>query len=136
MVSQEITVNVQRAGEVNEGSGGSQYSGQARQSFSRAGSSLLLRRRASESGGHGDIGTSVAVGVGMAGTGAGSGPGAGAAEARSHRGIEMRPMGAHGNDRSSVHIGSGVQVSNVEAEKLTEAPTFVDELFGFCVEGR
>lgn len=141
MVSQEITVNVQRAGEVSEGSGGSQYSGQGRQSFSRAGSSLLLRRRASESGGHGDAGAGVGAGVGVgAGMGAGmagSGAGAGAAEARGHRGIEMRPMGGgHGNDRSSVHIGSGVQVSNVEAEKLTEAPTFVDELFGFCVEGR
>lgn len=135
MVSQEITVNVQRAGEVNEGSGGSQYSGQGRQSFSRAGSSLL-RRRASESGGHAELGASVAVGVGMTGSGAGHVSGAGVGEARSHRGIEMRPMGAHGNDRSSVHIGSGVQVSNVEAEKLTDAPTFVDELFGFCVEGR
>lgn len=135
MVSQEITVNVQRAGDVNEGSGGSQYSGQGRQSFSRAGSSLL-RRRASESGGQAEVGASVAVGVGMSGAGAGPGSGTGPGEARSHRGIEMRPMGAHGNDRSSVHIGSGVQVSNVEAEKLTEAPTFVDELFGFCVEGR
>lgn len=135
MVSQEITVNVQRAGEVNEGSGGSQYSGQGRQSFSRAGSSLL-RRRASESGGNAEVGASVAVSVGMAGAGAGPGSGTGPGEARSHRGIELRSMGAHGNDRSSVHIGSGVQVSNVEAEKLTEAPTFVDELFGFCVEGR
>ncbi|KAK2607828.1 hypothetical protein N8I77_006477 [Diaporthe amygdali] len=144
MVSQEITVNVQRAGEVNESSGASQYSGHGRQSFSRAGSSLL-RRRASETGGHGDLGASVSVGagaggpmgmgMGMAGAGPGAGAGAGA-ETRGGRGIEMRPLGAHGNDRSSVHIGSGVQVSNVEAEKLTEAPTFVDELFGFCVEGR
>ncbi|POS69361.1 hypothetical protein DHEL01_v212245 [Diaporthe helianthi] len=146
MVSQEITVNVQRAGEVNEGSGGSQYSGQGRQSFSRAGSSLLLRR-ASENGGHAEEGANVIVGMGMGmgggsrggpgtGSGSGSGSGTGLGEARSHRGIEMRPMGGHGNDRSSVHIGSGVQVSNVEAEMLTDAPTFVDELFGFCVEGR
>jgi hypothetical protein len=141
MVSQEITVNVQRAGDINEGPGGSQYSGQGPQSFSRAGSSLL-RRRASESGGNAEMGLSIGAGISMAGSGAGPGPGpgsgsgAGTGEARSHRGIEMRPMGSHGNDRSSVHIGSGVQVSNVEAEKLTEAPTFVDELFAFCVEGR
>lgn len=129
MVSQEITVNVQTAGDVSDTSSGSGFNGNGRRSHSRAGA--LLRRRTSEGGTGGEgavIGlTDVRSGRGGTGSGAAHYPGGPAA------GIEMRSMAT---DRSSVHIGSGVQVSNVEAERLTEMSTFVDELFGFCVEGR
>lgn len=155
MVSQEITVNVQTAGDVSDASPGHVFHGNGRQTQSRTGT--LLRRR-SEGGDVPTIGGAaessedarrlpypsdpsvpptagsglmnsggvVAGGVGgsMVGIGHAAGPTVG---------IEMRPLAT---DRASVHIGSGVQVSNVEAEKLTESHTFVDELFSFCVEGR
>lgn len=106
MVSQEITVNVQTAGDVSDTSAGYGLNGNGRKSQSRAG---LLRRRTSDGG-------------------------PGPEEPKMTMAEGRRPTVAA--DRSSVHIGSGVQVSNVEAEKLTEMATFVDELFAFCVEGR
>lgn len=150
MVSQEITVNVQTAGDVSDTSAGHGFHGDGRRSQSRAGT-LLLRRRTSE----GAEGMTLSplqtearrpaggAGAGAGGAGAGGGGGAGGAGGAGvphyaggpgpTAGIEMRSLAP---DRSSVHIGSGVQVSNVEAERLTEMSTFVDELFTFCVEGR
>lgn len=152
MVSQEITVNVQTAGDVSDASSGHGFHSNGRQTQSRTGT--LLRRR-SEGGDVPTIGAAVpadetrrphypggpsvsSTGGGGIGGGGGGGVGGGMMVANGHSagptaGIEMRPLAA---DRASVHIGSGVQVSNVEAEKLTESHTFVDELFSFCVEGR
>lgn len=135
MVSQEITVNVQTAGDVSDASPGSSFTGKGRVPSPR--SATLLRRRTSE--GHpgaiddGKASSSTEARRPVAAPhyhpGGPSVPNGGSSTA----GIELRSMAA---DRSSVHIGNGVQVSNVEADKLTEMPTFVDELFGFCVEGR
>lgn len=128
MVSQEITVNVHKAADISDmasAEGGDDYGCKGKWSYCRSGTSLLpLQQRQASEGGH-------AV--------AGEAPAAAAADVPHHPGggptasIELRPMAA---DRSSVHVGGGVHVSNVEAEKLTDSPTFVDELFGFCVEGR
>lgn len=140
MVSQEITVNVQRAGDVagmaeaagedeeededdddDNNNNNKDYSPRGKRSYCRSGNlSSQQHRRASE-GGHGAVCGEAAAGM------------ASDAGGRRTASIELRPLAA---DRSSVHVGGGVQVSNVEAEKLTESPTFVDELFGFCVEGR
>lgn len=128
MVSQEITVNVQTAGDVSDGASGHGLNDSGRRSHSRAGA--LLRRRTSEGGSESE-GTS--PGTADASNPRGGSSAGGAAHYPGGASIEMRSMAP---DRSSVHIGSGVQVSNVEAERLTEIPTFVDELFGFCVEGR
>lgn len=132
MVSQEITVNVQKAGDVPD-LVGDDYGLKGKWSYCRSGAPIRQQQphRASEGAHHtGGEDTAVASDSRM---------GAAAAEAPRYQGggptasIELRPMAA---DRPSVHIGGGVQVSNVEAEKLTDSPTFVDELFGFCVEGR
>lgn len=133
MVSQEITVNVQTAVEVPDSSAGNNLRGSAGRAANRA-SPLLLRRRTSEGRAAmiGPVGAAGAAGLhGDAKSPSRAahfpgGPSTGA-------GIEMRPLAA---DRSSVHIGSGVQVSNVEAEKLTEVTTFVDDLFQQVMEGR
>ncbi|KAM0328462.1 hypothetical protein ACHAQA_004869 [Verticillium albo-atrum] len=37
---------------------------------------------------------------------------------------------------NNVHAGASLQVSNVEAEQVSEVPTFVDELFAICIDGR
>lgn len=136
MVSQEITVNVHPAGDMSDASSGHNSDGNGRRP-NRAG---LLRRRTSDS--HPTMvdllsptqaesrrpTPTVAHYPGGAPMSSGSG-----ATNFNNSGIELRALPA---DRSSVHIGSGVQVSNVEAEKITDQPTFVDELFAFCVEGR
>lgn len=148
MVSQEITVNVHSAGEVSDASSG-HHSDSGRRHKG------LLRRRTSD--GHHQPGvpevpvspmpvearsrpvpTVTHYPGGGAAMSSGSASGAGAnhsngSSSHHNSGMELRPLAA---DRSSVHIGSGVQVSNVEAEKTTDVPTFVDELFAFCVEGR
>lgn len=131
MVSQEITVNVQTAGDMSDPLSGQGFNGNGRRSHSRAGA--LLRRRTSEGGGGGDGSALMGATDGRGGRDARHGAGAAHYGGGPSAGIEMRSMAT---DRSSVHIGSGVQVSNVEAERLTEIATFVDELFGFCVEGR
>jgi len=46
--------------------------------------------------------------------------------------IEMRTLAG---DRGNVHTGAEALVSNVEAER-TDNPTFVDELFAICIDGR
>lgn len=46
--------------------------------------------------------------------------------------IELRALAASGGN---VHTGAEALVSNVEAEKADE-PTFVDELFAICIDGR
>ncbi|KAG7131194.1 hypothetical protein HYQ46_009727 [Verticillium longisporum] len=38
--------------------------------------------------------------------------------------------------RSNVHTGVGMQISNIEVEQASEVPTFVDELFTICIDGR
>ncbi|ROW06595.1 hypothetical protein VMCG_04450 [Cytospora schulzeri] len=149
MVSQEITVNVQSAGDVS-GLGSvagddDDYNAKGKRSYCRSGTTLLLQQqhqkqqqqqhRASEDG-HGAVVRETST---MASDGRRVVAAAAVADAPYHPGgrptasIELRPLVG---ERSSVHIGGGVQVSNVEAEKLTDSPTFVDELFGFCVEGR
>lgn len=161
MVSQEITVNVHSAGDVSDTSSGHNSDGNGRRHGHR-----LLRRRTSESqpiigldhlppspmvqaegtargaarspptvaphypGGAPMPSSSGGPSSGAAMTSSG---GAGSGPNNHNSAMELRPLAA---DRSSVHIGSGVQVSNVEAEKITDQPTFVDELFAFCVEGR
>lgn len=50
-------------------------------------------------------------------------------------GIEMRTLQV-AEVRTKVHAGGGVQTSNVEAERVNDVPTFVDELFTICIEGR
>ncbi|KUI59944.1 Signaling protein YkoW [Cytospora mali] len=134
MVSQEITVNVQTAGDISDmEAAGANYSSQGTISHSRSRSLLLHQRRASEGGPGLMAGEAAAMASdGRRGTAAADVshfPGG-----RRTASIELRSLLPA--DRSSVHMGSGVQVSNVEAEKLTDSPTFVDELFGFCVEGR
>lgn len=145
MVSQEITVNVHSAGDVSDASSGHGDDNGRRHKG-------LLRRRTSD--GHAVMLELPSSPTQMEGRrpmatvthypgGAPMSSGSGAANNSSNgttstnnnhnSGMELRPLAA---DRSSVHIGSGVQVSNVEAEKITDAPTFVDELFAFCVEGR
>lgn len=131
MVSQEITVNVQTAGDVPDSSAGNSFRGIAGRSNSRAGP-LLLRRRTSE-GAPGLMGAVAATETGMHGESKGSHRAVHFPGGPSTAGIEMRALAT---DRASVHIGSGVQVSNVEAEKLTELPTFVDELFHQVMDGR
>lgn len=131
MVSQEITVNVQTAVEVPDSSVGNGSRGSAVRAANRA-SPLLLRRRTSE-GRPGAIGPAAAEGGGVPGDAKNPSRAAHFPGGPSTSGIEMRPLAA---DRSSVHIGSGVQVSNVEAEKLTEMTTFVDDLFQQVMEGR
>lgn len=134
MVSQEITVNVQTAGDVTESCVGNGVRGKEE----RRRPQLHPRR-------------STGDGLDVGGPGLGSGPGSGSGSGLrgvgpkspirathfpggpSAAGIEMRTLPG---DRASVHVGSGVQVSNVEAERLTEMSTFVDELFTFCIEGR
>ncbi|KAF6840505.1 mhyt domain signaling [Colletotrichum plurivorum] len=49
--------------------------------------------------------------------------------------IEMRTLQVP-EVRTKVHAGGGVQVSNVEAERVNDVPTFVDELFTICIESR
>lgn len=148
MVSQEITVNVHPAGDVSDASPGHNLDGNGRR-HNRTG---LLRRRTSD--GHSVVldlpppptvearrqAPTVTHYPGGAPMSSGSGAANGSSinnnnpSVGNHSGgMELRPLAA---DRSSVHIGSGVQVSNVEAEKITDQPTFVDELFAFCVEGR
>lgn len=140
MVSQEITVNVHSAGDVSDASSGHNTDGNGRRPNRTGG---LLRRRTSD-GSPGALGVDLPAPMTMVETrrpaptalhypgGAPVSSGNGGNNFNG-AGIELRPLAA---DRSSVHIGSGVQVSNVEAEKLTDVPTFVDELFAFCVEGR
>lgn len=132
MVSQEITVNVQRAVDIadmaeaaGEDDEDGDYGPRGVRSYCRAGNLPSQQQHRASEGGHGAV-----AGEAPAGTAdAPHYPGGG----RPTASIELRPLAA---ERSSVHVGGGVQVSNVEAEKLTESPTFVDELFGFCVEGR
>lgn len=135
MVSQEITVNVQTAGDVSDSSAGNSFRGNAGRSNSRTGA-LQLRRRTSEGApagmGAGAAATAAAE-AGLHGDAKSPGRAAHFPGGPSTAGIEMRALAA---DRASVHIGSGVQVSNVEAERLTEMPTFVDELFHQVMEGR
>lgn len=131
MVSQEITVNVQTAVEVPDSSAGNSSRGNAGRVANRA-SPLLLRRRTSE-GKAPMLAPIVAAGAGLHGDAKSPSRAAHFPGGSSTAGIEMRPMAA---DRSSVHIGSGIQVSNVEAEKLTEMTTFVDDLFQQVMEGR
>ncbi|KAF9870538.1 hypothetical protein CkaCkLH20_12028 [Colletotrichum karsti] len=50
-------------------------------------------------------------------------------------GIEMRMLQV-AEVRTKVHAGDGVQISNVEAERVNDIPTFVDELFTICIESR
>lgn len=143
MVSQEITVNVQTAGDVPDSAAGHGRRGKT----DRMRPQLLLRRLTSDSlsapGMETRAGAGAGAGAGMIGAGM-IGAGAGTAlglrspmEKASHfpggPSIEMKSMPV---DRASVHVGTGVQVSNVEAEKLTEMTTFVDELFTYCIEGR
>lgn len=116
MVSQEITVNVQMAGDLADSSAGTGPRGNG---GDRSRPQLLLRRPTSE-------------GALVPGPGPGLRP-VGEPRGPSAAGIELRSLAG---DRASVHVGSGVQVSNVEAEKLTEMATFVDVLFALCVEGR
>lgn len=142
MVSQEITVNVHSAGDVSDASPGHNSDSGRRHKG-------LLRRRTSD-GHHQPVVLDLPAplpqmeartgGAPMSSSSSPNGAaannnnsGSSSGSANHNGGMELRTLAA---DRSSVHIGSGVQVSNVEAEKTTDVPTFVDELFAFCVEGR
>ncbi|KAF3765937.1 hypothetical protein M406DRAFT_356139 [Cryphonectria parasitica EP155] len=154
MVSQEITVNVRPAGDMSDVP--ARHSPVSSRHRSAEQSRPLIQRRGSEGGPqyHHHLHQAGPTGeantpspaemkrpgaeLGTAAAAAAHYPGGPSATVSSGggvptAGIEMKPLAAH---RTSVHIGAGVQVSNVEAEKLTEVPTFVDELVGFCVEAR
>lgn len=132
MVSKEITVDVQKAGDVSDMDAVEGYSPVGMMAHNHQ-ITLLQQRRASQ-GGPGDVFGEVPAmtmdGRRMTGLATAAASYAGGRPTTS---IEMRPLAT---DRSSVHMGAAVQVANVEAEKLTESPTFVDELFRLCVESR
>lgn len=145
MVSQEITVNVHSAGDVSDTSSGHgddngrRHKGLLRRRTSEGHATMLEPplsptqlegRRPTVTVTHYPGGPPMSSGNGAVNN---SNNGTISPNNNHNSGMELRPLAA---DRSSVHIGSGVQVSNVEAEKITDAPTFVDELFAFCVEGR
>lgn len=133
MVSQEVTVNVHRTDDMS-GDNGSPQRISAPHGRKDHGRPTLLRRGPSE--GSGDASGSSGGGPGMGSIPAGMPMGA-PTGSEAGLGIEMRNMGAADRSRNnSMHIGAGLHVFNVEAERLTDVPTFVDDLFSFCVEGR
>lgn len=120
MVSQEITVNVLSTEDVPNAGGGTSVETRA----------LSGRRQPI----HGGAGVSVDAGSysrshSVAEVHRREGEGAKGVAV----GIELASLGG---DDGFAKIGTGVQVSNIEAGAMAEVPTFVDELFMLCVQGR
>ncbi|KAJ0164520.1 Signaling protein YkoW [Colletotrichum tanaceti] len=127
MVSEEIRVEVSNADDVAH-----PVAHEATISHRRT--PTMMIRRASDSTGNMVVGEQAGTateegrsnsnaGVGVGGSGGGGG------------GIEMRTLQV-AEVRTKVHAGGATQTSNVEAERMNEAPTFVDELFAISIENR
>ncbi|KAF4919248.1 Signaling protein YkoW [Colletotrichum viniferum] len=124
MVSEEIRVEVHSAGEV------AQAEIQDTDKTSRRPQNLIGRRASDNPS---TTGGGIGVGVGGETAAPAMEEARGKASSNSDGAIEMRTLPV-AEIRTKVHAGGGVQISNVEAERSNDIPTFVDELFTICVE--
>ncbi|KAG7115853.1 Signaling protein YkoW like [Verticillium longisporum] len=129
MVSEEIRVEIHEAGEL------SPLPGQTQRRTRRL--PRLLSRSGNGSQQRYDSESGATQRATMVTSGGGAGIGVGVDDSRhgapNDGTIEMKMLS---EVRSNVHTGAGLQISNIEVEQASEVPTFVDELFTICIDGR